>query len=361
MSMFEQWSLWITQFQPAVFSGMLVLLCCALLVLWNDVRQQKQMLSRLYGHSQKLVNELAQQRYALASLRQAITKPDDSTSEQDLLNEALHHLDALLKNMPETDLSKVDALQDINQLKDRDILAFVRKALKDDQVALAVQPIKSLPHHYTRFYEVFARIKLGNHYLPAGKFLAIAKHNGLLSTVDQSLLLKTLELIKNQTDGDYTISYFCNLAADSFSNKKLMKAMIDYLAAHPRLSSRLVFELTQEDTFNLDSQTRYLFEKLSELGCRFSMDNVKMIGLDVGRLHELRLSFVKVNATAALAELDSAGGKRRWMQMKGLLEAQGTEVIIEKIENGKQLDKLKDANADYVQGYYLGEPEIAIS
>jgi EAL domain-containing protein (putative c-di-GMP-specific phosphodiesterase class I) len=359
--MFEQWLSLIMQFQTTVFAAMLILLCCALLVLWNDVRQQKNMLGRLYGHSQKMVNELAQQRYALASLRQAIINPEEKVSETDLLHEAVRHLDALLKNMPETDLSKIDAVQDVDQLKERDILAFVRKALKDDQVALAIQPIKSLPHHYTRFYEVFARIKLGGHYLPASKFLSIAKNNGLLSTVDQSLLLKTLELIKNQAQEDVTTSYFCNLAADSFANKKLMKAMIDYLAAQPKLSSRLVFELTQEDTFTLDPQTRFLFEKLSELGCRFSMDNVKMIGLDIGRLHELRLSFVKLNASAALSELDSTGGKRRWNRMKNLLEAQGIEVIIEKIESGRQLDKLKEANADYAQGYYLGEPEIALS
>jgi hypothetical protein len=29
--MLDEWSLWIEQFQPAVFAGMLILLCCALL------------------------------------------------------------------------------------------------------------------------------------------------------------------------------------------------------------------------------------------------------------------------------------------------------------------------------------------
>lgn len=350
---------WMQGFQGSGFLLIAVLLCCALMILWNDIRRLKNITNQMYGHTQRLSNELAQQRYALATLRQAITTPEGqpAVNEQNLLNEAIHQLDQVLQTLPDKQKNTTDP-QDIDQLKERDILAFVRKALKENNIALAIQPIKTMPYRHTRFYEVFSRVKLGNHYLPAGKFLSIAKDHGLMATIDQSFLLKTLELIQKKANDDVSISYFCNLSAECFSNKNLMAAIIQFLSSQPRLSSRLIFELTQDDTFRLGPQAKQICEKLAELGCRFSMDNVKMMVLDVVRLRELHVSFVKFNVNTVLKEVEDHAGKRRWGRLTNLMAGQGIEIVIEKIENGKQLDKLKDTGFDYAQGYHLGEPEI---
>lgn len=357
--MLAELQIWMQGFQDSGFLIIAILLCFALMVLWNDVRRHQGIINQMYGHTQRLSNELAQQRYALATLRQAIASPDGKPlSEQNLLNEAINQLDQVLQTLPDKQQNTASNAQDIDQLKERDILAFVRKALKENNIALAIQPVKTMPYRHTRFYEVFSRVKLGNHYLPAGKFLSIAKDHGLMATIDQSFLLKTLELIQKKANDDVSISYFCNLSAECFSNKTLMAAIIKFLASQPRLSSRLIFELTQDDTFRLGPQAKQICEKLAELGCRFSMDNVKMMVLDVVRLRELHVSFVKFNVNAVLKEVEDNAGKRRWGRLTNLLAGQGIEIVIEKIENGKQLDKLKDTGFDYAQGYHLGEPEI---
>ena len=354
--MFQTWQDWLIHSQQISFALMMVVLCLALLVLWNDTRRIKRMLDQIYGQSQKAQRELGQQRYALANLRESMLKHDSNPNEHDLFNDAMQQLDALLQALP-AEAGGAEG-KTLDQLKERDILAFLRKALRENKIALATQPVLDTRHEQVRFYEVFSRIKLGDQHIPAGKFLSIAKDHGMMAAIDQSLLLKMLELVQQNATSDFSISYFCNLSASSFANPKSMENIIKYLARQPRLSSRLIFELTQDDTFKLPASAKVTFEKLLELGCRFSMDNVKMLGLNIERLHDLRISFVKFDVNTVLKEIETSAGRTRWNRLKSLLSSQGLEVIIERVENQKQFDKLQDINFDYVQGYLLGKPEI---
>lgn len=347
------------QFQQIGLSLMLVIVCIAMLVLWNDVRRLHRTIRQVHAQTQKNLRELGQQRYALANLRQAMIKPDAAAAEQDLFQMALNQLDELLKNLPDT-LAHGDD-KNVEQLNEREILNFVRKALRGNQLAIAMQPIKTFPSAQTRFYEVFSRIQVGNQYVPAGKFLAIAKNNGLMDMIDQAFLLKTLDQIQKSADDDIMHGYFCNLSAATFANKQIMNTIINYLAAHPRLSTRMVFEMTQDDTFKLGNAAKATVSRLIELGCRFSMDNIKMIGLDVVRLRELQISFVKFNVDTIIKEMDSPKGTHRWDATRNLLESQGIDLIVEKIETAKQVEKLRDSGLSYAQGYYFGAPDIIAS
>ena len=356
--MLENWHNYLMQFQSLSFTVMLIALCIALLILWNDVRRNMRLSEQNYVQIQKALRELGQQRYALASLRQAIIKPDVIVNEQDLFNDALNQLDNLLKALPVS--NKVIDTRDkpVDELKDRDILTFVKKSLRDNQIAIAVQPIKTMPLEQTIFFEAYARIQVGAQYIPAGKFLSVAKNNGLMTLLDQAFLLRTLQLIQKTANDDAFTAYFCNVSTGSFGNKDFLNTLIKYLVAQPRLSARLVFELSQEDTFKLDTELKDVFTRLVELGCRFSMDNIKMMGLDVERLRHIHLSFVKFNVAAVLKEIETPPGRRRWTRTRNWLASHGIEVIVEKVETAKQLDKLKDSGFNYAQGFLFGQPEI---
>jgi EAL domain-containing protein (putative c-di-GMP-specific phosphodiesterase class I) len=303
---------------------------------------------------------LGQQRYAIASLRQLIAQPEaeKETSEQDLFKDALRQLDDVLKALPTDDKHIDTSGRKVDELKEREILTFIKKSLRNNQIALAIQPIKTMPLEQTSFYEVYSRIQVGKQYIPAGKFLSVAKDNGLMALIDQAFLLRSLQLIKKNVNDDAFIAYFCNVSTSSFRNKEFLESIIKYLEAQPRLSARLVFELSQEETFKMNDDLKDVFVRLVELGCRFSMDNVKMMGLDVDRLKHLHLSFVKFNVDAILKEIETPNGRRRWLRTRTWLASQGIEVIVEKVENAKQLDKLKDSGFSYAQGFYFGQPDI---
>ena len=69
------------------------------------------------------------------------------------------------------------------------------------------------------------------------------------------------------------------------------------LHQHKDLSSRIVFEFTQETILDTSPEAEANLRYLSEMGFRLSMDQVSLLNLDFARLKRLGIRFVKVRAS----------------------------------------------------------------
>mgnify|MGYP000880730747 FL=1 len=143
----------------------------------------------------------------------------------------------------------------------------------------------------------------------------------------------------------------------TLTNKAYVTDLITFLSANPQLSSHLVFEMTQADTLKMPGNVKQVMEGLALLGCRFSMDQVGFIGLDIDRLSDLNISFVKLDTNLILKEIQDTDKRNRLRKMKTMLDMNGISVIMEKVENDKQLQGLGNLYVTYAQGYLFGRPE----
>jgi cyclic-di-GMP phosphodiesterase TipF (flagellum assembly factor) len=82
-----------------------------------------------------------------------------------------------------------------------------------------------------------------------------------------------------------------------------------------------------------------------------------LLGLDVDRLVDQNISFVKLNVDMISKEMQEVEKRGRLKKLKTMLETSGITVIMEKIENERQLLPLVDLYVDYAQGYLFGKPE----
>jgi cyclic-di-GMP phosphodiesterase TipF (flagellum assembly factor) len=328
------------------------------LVVWNQLKQVRRYCRQLNTAIQRLDHDIAQQRYALAALRPKDGDPAlDAVAEfvaddEGIMNLALSRTDDAI----EDDLPNQPAALD--DLRPNQVLQFLKKAIKNNDIAVTLQPIVKLPQRSTSFFEVYARIKVGEQgYISAQKFISVARDNNLIAAVDNLLLLRCLQLINKSASKDSSVAYFVNIAVSTLANKTYVSDLIRFLSANPKLSSRLVFEITQMDSLKTSQQTKQVMEGLSLLGCRFSMDQVTMLGLDVERLADQNISFVKLDAQHIIQEISEQDKRNRLKKLKNMLEAAGISVIMEKIENERQLLNLVDLYIDYAQGYLFGRPE----
>ena len=352
-----------------ISGNILIYICLALAVvngmialgLWHVLRKARGRINVLQTATQRLDREMGQHRYALATLRQLHSEIRGNTGEvktdQQLIDEAVDHLDemAVQEAAELKPATKSISEASVKGLKDSEILQFIKTAVKDDALSLHQQPIVSLPSRETKYYEVFARLMSENGLIPAKNFVSVAKSNNLIAAIDNLLLLRCLQLLK-KSPSSLDKEIFINISAQTFSSKKYMKELIDFLAANPKLSARLIFEMTQADSIGLTSLNKQVMEGLSLLGCRFSMDQVTILGMDMNRLMDQHISFVKLDAAALLKEMDNLSGRKRIKKIKNTLDSQGVIVILEKVENEKQLFSIIDLHADYGQGYLFGAP-----
>ncbi len=217
----------------------------------------------------------------------------------------------------------------------------------------------TLPKREVRYYEIFSRILVGDQgYIPAGKFISIARDNNLMSVLDNLLLLRCLQLIKQNAQKEQQAGFFVNISPLTLANKAYVNDLIEFLQLNPKLSSRLIFEITQKDSLHISAGIKSVMEGLALLGVRFSIDQVTIFGMDTDRLVDLNINFVKMDTRAIEKEMGNPSSRNRMKKIKNALEAQGVQVVAEKIENEKQLLNILDLYVDFGQGYLFGQPEI---
>lgn len=333
--------------------------------LWRQVQQVRRYCRQLNTAIQRQEREMTQQRYALAILRQkndADIAADAIVEDDQLMELAFDHAHEpdkapLLKNDdPVPDAKEIS--KELGDLKQSEILQFLKRAIKNNQISVSLQPIVKLPQRNVAFFEVFARIQVGEKgSIAAGQFMKVARDNNLMSAIDSVLLLRCLQMIKNAPQKDASAAYFVNVSAATLANRAYVNDLVSFLSANPRLSSRLVFEITQTDSLRLSAETKQVMEGLAMLGCRFSMDHVAYIGLDIDRLVDQNINFVKLNAEQLAQDMQSIDKRGRLKKLKNMLETSGITVIMEKIEHERQLLALVDLYVDYAQGYLFGAPK----
>lgn len=344
-------------------------------VLWRMLGEQKTLLWQFHSATQRQAREITQQRYAIATVRQMIPgqgNPADMIVESLDDEEARAVMDALdsenilteqeLKDVLEKpapqDAPQVESV-DVEQLKDKEILEFIKSSVRNNHIALAQQPIVIFPERRVAYYEIFARINtVKQGYLPAQKFINVAKTNNLVGAIDSLLMMRCLHLLKNRSEKDEQAEFFINVSLVTFMNKEYLYRLVEFLTANPKLSSRLVFEMTQEDWLRISMAVKSVLDGLSLLGCRFSMDKVEILGMDTARLAKQNITFIKIDASLLEKEIANSGGSGRIKRIKNMLDAQRINIIVEKVENEKQLGLLQEMHADFGQGYLFGAPVI---
>lgn len=246
----------------------------------------------------------------------------------------------------------------VKNLSDEQVLTLVRAAVRQDRIDLFMQPIVNLPQRKMRFFEMFSRIRIKPQvYLAAERYIEVAIRQDLAPSIDNLLLLRSLQMIRDTGDDGH--AYFCNITSLTLNDPKFMGDLVEFIAQNRDLAPRLVFELGQRDLASISADALPVLGGLSSLGCRFSMDLVKSISFDYAQLEARRIRFIKVEAGLLLRELKDSGGLRRLKRIKTELDANGIDMIVEKIESEKQLIELLDLDIDYGQGFLFGKPEPA--
>lgn len=331
-------------------------------LLWRAMDRNAINIQQNQSGIQRIEREVNHHRYALAVLSKVMKEippqEDDPVLDQAVLQNAMAFLEEFAEDSNAQGLN--DQAQEISpdKLSDNDVLQFIKKAVLSNTIAICEQPIVTLPERQPRYHEIFSRIRVGNGYIPAQKFITVAKNNNMIGALDNLLLLRCLQILKMRSKTDQTSEFFINISAKTLGNKQYIKNLVDFLAANPKLSSRLIFEMTQQESLTLSANTRNVIDGLALLGCRFSMDQITIFGIDNNRLLDQHISFVKLDAGALEKEMSSIAGRKRIRKIKTTLDSQGINVIIEKVENEKQLFGLLDLHADLGQGYLFGKPNL---
>lgn len=241
---------------------------------------------------------------------------------------------------------------------------LVRQALDENRVDLYLQPVVGLPQRRTYFYEGYTRIRDENgQVIGPGRFLAAAEEAGLITDVDNLLLLRCVQIVRRLTKNDRRVGVFCNVSIRSLADEDFFPAFLDFLRRNSDLSGALIFEMPRAQFENRSATAARNMARLADFGFRFSIDQVDDLNIDLAELQRAGVRFVKVAGDRLVAAAHGAvpiagreAGALRPEDIAGLFARYGVDLVAEKIESEGTVVEVLDLDVAFAQGHLFGAP-----
>ena len=366
-------------FTPQIFpfSGWTVTLISLISILIMEIRQKQNVIKKKL---ELLENKIEASSLKLISVQEQLDIADqklNNSPENKQVASELRMLRTLMKkfadkvndNVSTNNANSVSETAEKPQTKisepilnytNSEILQFLEKAVREDHIELYLQPIVLLPQRSHAFFECFSRIADDNgNIIRPEQYLPVANSAGLTASVDNLMLFKYVQLVRRARRNKPNIIFFCNISKSTLTDVDFFTDFIDFMADNINLTTNLVFEFNQETILDNDFDIQNGLQRLSKLGFRLSMDQLQNLDLALPKLASQGFKFIKIDAHFLHEIARGTAPTLNMKALKGALDREAMDLIVEKIENEEMLLDLLDLKIDYGQGYLFGAPKPA--
>lgn len=230
----------------------------------------------------------------------------------------------------------------------------LHQAVADDNLVLYFQPIIEIATKEVAYYEALVRLELDGRIVQPGEFIPALEREGDMSLLDRQVISKAIHYLAQHRDLN---KIAINLSAQGFSDERLLPLIKDKIHQYDVDPSRIIFELTESASLSNITATQLMVEKLSALGCAFSIDDFGTGFSTFNYLKQLPAQSVKIDGSFVV---DLATNPVDLALVKAIYEvatALGKKTVAEFVENEETLQMLANIGVTYAQGYHLGKPK----
>jgi len=230
----------------------------------------------------------------------------------------------------------------------------LHQAVAEDNLVLHFQPIVDIATKKVAYYEALVRLELDNKIIQPGEFIPALEREGDMSLLDRQVISKAIYYLAQHKELN---KIAINLSAQGFSDERLLPLIEAKLAKYNINANRIIFELTESASLSNITATQTMIEKLSALGCAFSIDDFGTGFSTFSYLKQLPAQSVKIDGSFIV---DLATNPVDLALVKAIYEvatALGKKTVAEFVEDEQTLNILADIGVTYAQGYHLSKPK----
>ena len=235
--------------------------------------------------------------------------------------------------------------------RDRKIKEILENRLRTGKgLYMVYQPIWDIKKKCFNHCEALIRLdnnELG--YVGPGEFIPIAESFGLASEIDQFVLNETCAFMQRNPQIEILeVNVSC---AEFFNNpsERFLKTINDYQID----PNRLCLEITETIAVKYPTKTREFMNDLGQHGIKFAMDDFGSGYSNMARFITLPFSIAKLDKSLLNESLNV---KIFLNAAINLFKNLNIPIVIEGVENERQLEISKEKEVDYIQGYFFTKP-----
>ncbi|MEM0929459.1 MAG: EAL domain-containing protein [Pseudomonadota bacterium] len=253
--------------------------------------------------------------------------------------------------------SMFSALTDSSTARHRDaeMSDVILTALNERRVQIAFQPIVTDVDAPRKKYECLIRIDLeSDGPFSAPNFIAAAERLGLVHLLDRRVLeLATLALAREPE-----IELAVNVSWETVKDPVWADGYVGHLRANAHLADRLTVELTETRIVDAVEASEEFVARIKGLGAKFALDDFGAGYTSFRNLKALDIDILKIDGSFITGLAQSRDNQLFVRTLIDLARNFGMKTVAEWVDNERDAAMLKALGVDYLQGFYVGRPEL---
>ncbi|KFK96824.1 MULTISPECIES: EAL domain-containing protein [unclassified Serratia (in: enterobacteria)] len=240
------------------------------------------------------------------------------------------------------------------------LLHWVQRSLDNDSFVLMAQPIVGV--RGDTYHEVLLRmLDDDDNIVPPNEFMPVVHEFGLAYQLDLWVLRHTLQFMAQNREALPSARFAVNLSPSSLCRPSLCQDVFDALRQNQIEPYQLVLEVTESHLVQDVKYAKNSLKELRQMGCRIALDDFGTGYATYARLKELDVDTLKIDGNFVRDMLTSKVDYQIISSICKVALMQRLSIVAEYVETEAQRDALKSLGVDYMQGYFIGKPQLLAS
>jgi diguanylate cyclase (GGDEF)-like protein len=234
----------------------------------------------------------------------------------------------------------------------------LRAALDHKELFLLYQPKIALKDGSVAGLEVLLRWRHPTHGLvPPAEFIPVAEEAGLIVEIGEWVLKSAVDqCLAWRAEGVPPVPVAVNLSTRQFQGSDIVGTVETVLRDAGLAPGRLELELTESMSIDCPERSADLMGRLRTLGVSLSIDDFGTGYSSLSYLKRLPVDKLKIDRSFVQDMHQSGESLAMVKAIIAMAHSLRLEVIAEGVELQEQVDALRAAGCDQIQGFYYSEP-----
>jgi diguanylate cyclase (GGDEF)-like protein len=231
----------------------------------------------------------------------------------------------------------------------------VQKALREDRIMFAFQPVVSAESGEVDYYECLLRMRSRDGgVIAAGDFVPILEQLGFIRLIDRYVLDKAFTELAAHPE----VRLGFNISGLTAADRPWLRALTSQLRNRPEIAGRVVIEITETAAlYDIEESARFV-SALRQAGCRVALDDFGAGHTSLRHLQTLAVDTVKIDGSFVHNLSASVDNQIFLRHLLGLAKGFGFHTVAEGVETAAEAAILQNEGIGFMQGYFYGRPSL---
>jgi diguanylate cyclase (GGDEF)-like protein len=184
-------------------------------------------------------------------------------------------------------------------------------------------------------------------------FISIAESMNLIGEITRHMVTTACV---DCASWDDTTCVSVNLSVLDLAHFEIVEVISDALRTSKLDASRLQVEITETILIKESDRACQILNALKSLGVRTAMDDFGTGYANLTAINELPLDKMKIDRSFVRKIATEDKSRTLFAAMVQLGKNMGLDIVVEGVENAEQLEQVKKAEIDLIQGFLFGKP-----